>query len=83
MKSLKWPACSAASWRLSVKASNLRVCGAKPACCCIHSSAAVVMTVVAELRPSAESDASRLLSLPCTLCAARQRRQKRNLPDRK
>ena len=26
-KSLKWPACSAASWRLSVKPSSLRLCG--------------------------------------------------------
>ena len=61
-KSLKWPACSAASWRLSVKASSLRCIRRQASgCAFIQRSALDTSSVVAELRPSADRLATLLI----------------------
>jgi hypothetical protein len=63
MKSLKWPAWRAASWRLSVKARIFRVPGAMAnSGSFIQRKMEAMMTVVAELRPSALRAARRLMS---------------------
>ncbi|MCY1304510.1 hypothetical protein D9M68_935150 [compost metagenome] len=83
MKSLKWPDCNAASCRLSVNPSSLRRAFSAGTCPrSIQSSAVAVMSVVAELRPSAERPASLLMSRACGGGWLRQCGQKRNLPGK-
>src|SRR6185312_9468352 len=83
MESLKCPACKAASCRLSVKPSNLRLFTAiLPACSCIQRTTLDVNSVVAELRPSADNAASLLLSLPCAPWLSPQFTHSRNLPGK-
>ncbi|MGC4122852.1 MAG: hypothetical protein QM765_51425 [Myxococcales bacterium] len=49
---------------------------------CIQRRALLTSTVVAELRPSADSDARRLRSLAAVVWWSPQQRQNRNLPGR-
>ena len=83
-KSLKWPACSEASWRLSLKASSLRALSGISASGKLSSwrSTARLKVVVAELRPSEFRPQSLRNSLPRTLCSTPQLGQKRKLPLR-
>src|SRR2546428_999452 len=82
-KSLKWPACNAASCRLSVKPRSLRLCGGKElACIFIQRTALETSRVVAELRPSAERAASLLISRAWPAGWCLQAGQNRNLPGR-
>ncbi|MBL0195271.1 MAG: hypothetical protein IPQ09_13760 [Myxococcales bacterium] len=80
-KSLKWPDWSAASCRLSVNPRSLRVCvGSPESFPCIQRSALDTSTVVAELRPSADSEARRVRSRADVACVVPQRRQNRKRP---
>ena len=57
-KSLKWPACSEASWRLSVKLRSLRASGLRSRSPCSSMSDRTARIVVAVLRLSTPSVAS-------------------------
>ena len=79
-KSLKWPDCRAASWRLSVKPRSLRGSGSSSFNCnsCLkrYFSIENVSTVVAEERPSPERLERRLISFPRASYTKPHRRQK-------